>query len=306
MKSDHPISKITLGTVQLGLDYGIANNEGKPDEEKAFRIIDTALSSGVNCLDTASAYGDSEKVIGKYFSLSQRKRTDISIVTKFKLGQIKSTEVESVMMKSVEQSLHNLNTDYLDILLMHDAKEFSAYDKELTRIFEKLLLNGTIKKAGASCYNFDEIKEMSKDEIYQAFQIPVNILDTSFTRGEGAQRLENKLVFARSVFLQGLFFMNPLHLKGNLKEIGMYISLMNGIASEMNISVAQLAMTYAKSLYYVNSLVIGADNPDQVIENAKLVDLNQFSQDVMDSIDNKLKGAPDWLFMPYLWDKQKD
>jgi aryl-alcohol dehydrogenase-like predicted oxidoreductase len=65
-------------------------------------------------------------------------------------------------------------------------------------------------------------------------------------------------------------------------------------------------MTYAKSLYYVNSLVIGADNPDQVIENAKLVDLNQFSQDVMDSIDNKLKGAPDWLFMPYLWDKQKD
>jgi aryl-alcohol dehydrogenase-like predicted oxidoreductase len=81
---------------------------------------------------------------------------------------------------------------------------------------------------------------------------------------------------------------------------------MNGIASEMNISVAQLAMTYAKSLYYVNSLVIGADNPAQVVENVVLLYSDPFSQDVLDSIDNQLKGAPDWLFMPYLWDKQKD
>jgi aryl-alcohol dehydrogenase-like predicted oxidoreductase len=74
----------------------------------------------------------------------------------------------------------------------------------------------------------------------------------------------------------------------------------------MNITVAQLAMTYAKSLNYIDSLVIGADNPDQVIENVKLIGIKKFSQDVVDSINNKLKGAPDWLFMPYLWDKQKD
>ena len=147
---------------------------------------------------------------------------------------------------------------------------------------------------------------MLEDEIFHAFQIPVNILDMRITNGEGARKLSNKLVFARSVFLQGLFFMDPLRLKGNLKEIGKYITTLNDIAAEMDISVAQLAATYAMSLQYIDSLAIGADNPGQVIENAKLVDSEPFSPDVLYSIEERLKGAPDWLFMPSLWDKQKE
>ncbi|MCE5345304.1 MAG: aldo/keto reductase [Bacteroidales bacterium] len=306
MRPEHTISKMTLGTVQLGLNYGIANNEGKPDEGKAFEIIDSALANGVNCLDTAAGYGDSEKVIGRYFYSGTKKRSDINIVTKFKLGQINASDVESVMMRSVEQSLKNLNTDYLDILLMHDAKEFSEFHKIVTRVFERLISDKTIKKAGASCYEFSEIKPMLENDMYKAFQIPVNILDLRITKGEGADRLINKLVFARSVFLQGLFFMNPAHLKGNLKEAGKYIIAINDIASEMNMTVTQLAVTYARSLPYIDSLVIGADNPFQVDENAKLVNSEPFTQDVLDTIDKKLKGAPEWLFMPFLWDRQKD
>jgi len=306
MEPVHPVSKMTLGTVQLGLAYGIANNAGKPDESKAFSIIDSALNAGVSCLDTASGYGDSEKVIGRYLIARKKERSELIIVSKFKLGEIRLSDVESVMMKSVEQSLKNLNTDYLDFLLIHDAKEFSAYGKNITKVYEKLLSRGTIKGAGASCYLFSEIEPLLENEIYHAFQIPVNILDLRITNGDGARKLSNKLVFARSVFLQGLFFMDPLRLKGNLKEIGKYITTLNNIASEMNISVAQLAVTYAMSLQYIDSLVIGADNPGQVVENAKLVNSEPFSQEVLDSIGGRLKGAPDWLFMPYLWDKQKD
>lgn len=306
MKFDHPISKMTLGTVQLGLDYGIANNEGKPDEEKAFSIIDSALATGVNCLDTAADYGDSEKVIGKYLTVCNKRRSELSIVTKFKLGKISSSDVEIVMMRSVEKSLINLNTDYLDILLMHDAKEFSTFGNKITKIYEKLLSEGTVKLAGASCYEYKDIELMVNGDMYLAFQIPVNILDMRIANGDGASRLKNKLVFARSVFLQGLFFMDPSQLKGNLKEIGKYIITINDIASEMNITVSQLAVTYAKSLHYIDSLVIGADNPGHVVENAKLVDSEPFPQDVLDSIAKRLKGVPSWLFMPYLWDKQKD
>lgn len=306
MKSDFTISKMTLGTVQLGLKYGIANNEGKPDERKAFEIIETAFSNGVNCLDTASAYGDSEKIIGKYFHSGKKKRSDITIVTKFKLGQINKPEAESAIMKSVEQSLKNLDTDYIDILLMHDAKEFSLFPKTVTRVFEKLLSDKTIKKAGASCYEFRDIEPMLESDIYQAFQIPANILDMRITKGEGARCLSSKLIFARSVFLQGLFFMDPANLKGNLKEACRYLIAIKDIASEMNISVSRLAVTYVRSLSYVDSLVIGADYPRQVEENAKLSDSDPFQQEVMDSIEKRIKGAPDWLFMPYLWDKQKD
>ena len=60
------VSKFTLGTVQLGLDYGMANAVGKPSEEQAFGILDAAFEAGVNSLDTAVAYGTSEEVIGHY------------------------------------------------------------------------------------------------------------------------------------------------------------------------------------------------------------------------------------------------
>ncbi len=304
MMYTNSVSKMTLGTVQLGLNYGIANNEGKPDHEKALKILDSALASGINCLDTAADYGDSEKIIGEYLH-SVNKRADIIIVTKFKLGNISLSEVERRMMGSVGNSLRNLRTDFLDILLLHDANDFSNYGKEITRITAKLLSDGTIKMAGASCYNFQDIEPMLGEEIYHAFQIPANLLDMRITRSQGAEKLLNKLIFARSVYLQGLFFLNPSTLKGNLKEMEPYLIKINELSEELSIPVDKLAVCYVNSLSYINSLVIGADNPEQVTINAGLLDFVPFDEKTINKIEEKLKGAPDWLFAPWLWDKQK-
>jgi len=304
MDCDISVSRMTLGTVQLGLNYGIANKEGKPDEEKALSIIDSALAAGVNCLDTAAAYGDSEKVIGNYFTTRGKRRSEILIASKFILGNINPSDVEITMMRSVENSLKNLNTDYLDILMMHDSKDFSRFGNRITKVYENLLERGIIKVAGASCYEFGDIEGMLANDILQTFQIPVNILDMRITKWGSAAKLRKKLVFGRSIFLQGLFFLDPLSLKGNLKKTAGYLTRLNEIALEMNISVAQLALSYVNSLGFVDSLVIGAENPEQVAENAKMIDSGLFSQDVMNSLNERLKGAPDWLFMPFKWDKQ--
>ena len=58
-------SRLVLGTVQFGLDYGIANVSGKPSFERVKAILTTAFDNGVTTLDTAAAYGDSEVVLGK-------------------------------------------------------------------------------------------------------------------------------------------------------------------------------------------------------------------------------------------------
>jgi len=63
----YDISKYTLGTVQLGMEYGIANKSGKPDMEKSFGIIQAAVDGGINSIDTALLYGDSEVVLGNFF-----------------------------------------------------------------------------------------------------------------------------------------------------------------------------------------------------------------------------------------------
>jgi aryl-alcohol dehydrogenase-like predicted oxidoreductase len=306
MNSFPEISKMTLGTVQLGLNYGIANNEGKPDEEKAFRILESAFSGGINCIDTAADYGNSEYVIGKYISASGIKRQEIIIVTKFKLGKCDGSGVESEMMKSFERSLKNLNTGYIDILLMHDAKEFMGRENEILKVYGRLLSEGVLKTAGASCYDFYEIEPMLSTDIFSAFQVPVNLLDMRITHTRAAGMLRNSIIFARSVFLQGLFFLDPSKLKGNLKEAGKYITAISDIAASMNISVSQLAVRYVKSLSYVDSLVIGADNPLQVTENAGLVEEPVLSSGQIEEIEKKLEGAPDWLFKPFLWDKQKE
>jgi len=300
------ISKMTLGTVQLGLDYGIANDEGKPDEKKAFRILESAFSCGINCIDTAADYGDSESVIGKYLSKSGIRRQDIIIVTKFKLGKCEPSGIASAILRSFERSLKNLNTGYIDILLMHDAKEFKGKEKEILKVYDRLLSEGVLKAAGASCYEFHEIEPMLSIDTFRAFQVPANLLDMRFTNNKSAGILRNRIVFARSVFLQGLFFLDPAKLRGNLKEAGKYITSINRLAASMDISVSQLAVRYVRSLSYVDSLVIGADNPLQVTENAMLAEEPAFSNEQIEKIDEELTGAPDWLLKPFLWDRQKE
>lgn len=301
MKPDSGISPLTLGTAQIGLNYGIANMSGKPDEETAFRILETALGNGVNCIDTAAAYGDSEKIIGKFFRTKRKKDPGIKIVTKFRIGPGKSSAAESLIMHSVEESLFNLDTRYIDILLLHNAKEYPAFAGEISLTLEKLMVEGIIRSAGASCYELKEIEPLLDNEIFSAFQIPVNLLDYPFYNNEIMSRLADKLIFARSIFLQGLFFMDPTQLEGNLSAAAPYLKRINALAGAMDLTIQELAVKYVRSLDPVDSLVIGAETPLQAEQNAELIRSGRFDPDIAASIRETLCGAPVWITKPNLW-----
>lgn len=298
------LSRMTLGTVQLGLNYGIANTEGKPDIEKAYSILDKAIEKGVTCLDTAPGYGDSEKVIGSWMKDKKVDRDSLFISTKFKLGDIKNYDVEYDLIGSVERSLVALGTDYVDYLLMHDASEYEKYGPKIDSAVAKLIKQGCVKAAGASGYDYGGIRDIVEKDMYTAFQIPVNMLDQRLTDDE-KEKLKSKTVFARSVYLQGLFFMEPDDLNGNLKEIGFFINKIRSMAEEYDFSIARLAMGYVNSLNYIDSLVVGADNPTHVEDNAGLINAPRFAGDMLHKICTGLNGAPEWLFYPWLWDKKE-
>ncbi|NCC93899.1 MAG: hypothetical protein EOM10_11550, partial [Opitutae bacterium] len=63
--ADYHLSRLMLGTVQFGLSYGIANRQGRPSYAVVRDILACAFEGGVNCLDTAAAYGESEELIGR-------------------------------------------------------------------------------------------------------------------------------------------------------------------------------------------------------------------------------------------------
>lgn len=64
------LSRFMLGTVQLGMEYGLGSDRAKPSSEKAFAMLDQAAALGINAFDTANNYGDAECILGQW----QKKR----------------------------------------------------------------------------------------------------------------------------------------------------------------------------------------------------------------------------------------
>src|SRR5262245_35344643 len=102
------VSEISLGTVELGMAYGI--EASKPSEREAAALLHEALDLGINLLDTARAYGDAEAIIGR--NLAERRR-EFVLLSKVATGRRDSVQ------SMVEQSLRELRTDRIDIMLVH-------------------------------------------------------------------------------------------------------------------------------------------------------------------------------------------
>ncbi|MFO7636113.1 MAG: aldo/keto reductase [Clostridia bacterium] len=299
-------SKMTLGTVQLGLDYGITNREGKPSREKSFAILSAAWENGIRSLDTAFLYGDSETIIGEYFSAFPHARNHFSVTTKFKLGQVETNKVQDTVRRSLETSLERLGLDRLDTLLMHDAREYMVHGTTLDRVFEDLLREKTIARAGASAYRYEEIEPMLANPLYGDFQLPMSVMDQRiFGNASRIRALSGKRIHVRSIYLQGLFFMDPGRLEGNLRQAAPYLEIIRETARGLGMPVSEFAIRYMSHKPFIHSLVIGCDNPDQVRENAAFMSGLPLEGEGVRHMERKLKDVPEWLFYPMLWDPQQ-
>lgn len=278
------LTAMTLGTVQLGMNYGIANNDGKPDEAKSFSILRSALENGVNSLDTARAYGDSEQVIGRFLKTWEGEIPFITTkIHKFQ-GQTEK-ELEAFAVESLESSLENLGVPSVDAVMLHAAGDIFTHGQKAVDILERLIKRGYTKQIGVSVYNTEEIDEMLKYDALTVTQVPMSIFDQRLIASGAIDRLEKHgvTVFVRSVFLQGLFFLDPDKITDPilLEHAVPKIRLLRKIADAEGISVAQLAIAFMRDCAGVSSLVLGADTPEQVKSNIAYFDAPTLSEGVM-------------------------
>ena len=148
------LSQITLGTVQLGMNYGIANHDGQPSREKSFDMLRCAMDNGITSLDTARAYGNSEDVIGDFLKSNQREDTPY-ITSKLKIGlppEASGKEVEAAMYDSVETSLSKLGIKKLDCLMLHTASDMTAYGEIVPQTLEAMVNKDYASMVGVSVY----------------------------------------------------------------------------------------------------------------------------------------------------------
>lgn len=300
------ISKLSLGTAQLGYNYGIANTIGKPGLEQSLDILKTAVNAGINCFDTALSYGDSEEVIGSFISTKINRDTPI-IITKLKpLGFNNKTnpvEIYNEVKNNVLTSMQRLKIKRIPFYLLHKASNMVENDGLIVHSLAQLKDEELIEKIGVSVYSPEEVEKAIDIGEFDAIQIPINIFDHRLIRTGLLNNLKqhNFIVFARSVFLQGLFFLNSTDLPNNLKLASTPIEILRKISEEYKIGVDELAFTFVRDLPGISSAVIGAETSAQVQRNCSLVDYPKLSKELTREIFESFSDLPVKILNPALW-----
>ncbi len=267
------LSLFSLGTVQLGMNYGVNNTLGKPSREQSFGILDAARELGVNALDTAVGYGDSEQVIGEWLKgVPPRERP--LIVTKVDQMDFSSkAALRASVRGSLEVSRKNLGLDRIPLLMIHNFEHYAQDPREVCRVFEELRAEGEIERWGISAYSRHDYR-MLADSSADAVQVPQNIFDWGQITSGGWDALarSGKIIFVRSVFLQGLVFKEPGKLQPQMAFAAPVLERFRALCGEFSMEPAVLAMSFVLSLPGVSSLVLGCERREQVESNATLIE----------------------------------
>ena len=309
-KKGYRFSKLSLGTVQLGMPYGISNVDGKPPEAIARNILDVAMDSGITTFDTSESYGSAEDVIGKY--ITTHGHTLPTVVTKFKLGinsNYSTTLVREEIYQSVESSLRRLNLKKIPVYLFHKdpRQEMQNLIQPLSIVLGELKDKGLIDIGGISAYGPEDVDFVLDHDIFEAVQIPLNIFDQRLVNNGRLAQLgtKNKIVFARSIFLQGLFFMSTAELPKTLHSAKPYLDRLRQIANESSLTVPQLCFSFVKELSPVTSIVFGAVSPEQVRENVAWSEAPVLHPNIVTSIREAFEDVPDFIITPGRWMTQE-
>ncbi len=256
-------SKIILGTVQFGLEYGINNHSGKPDENTVDAILDLAHENGINLLDTAEAYGNSQELIGRYHHKTGRR---FEVITKFAGGR---TDLPASLKNRVELDLAALETDSLFGYMFHSYKDFETHYKKYQQEILDLKSKGLIKKFGVSIYTNAEFSALLNTNEVDFIQLPFNLLDNDFQRGEliRAAKQRGIEIHTRSVFLQGLFFKQKDKVPAALTSLLPYLGELNQLSEEYDTDLHDMALNYAMAQQSIDHVLIGVDTAEQLKKN---------------------------------------
>lgn len=284
------VEKIILGTVQMGLPYGI-QGAGALDLDQSKKIFKKAYTAGVRFLDTAEVYGKAHQVIGNFHSSTKMK---FEIITK--LPNVLDRDIGF----KVDQYLQELKVEKIETLMFHS---FDAYEKnsKVLKELKNLKKFGLINKIGVSIYTNEQLEKVIENEMIDLIQLPFNLLDNYSLRGELLKRAKKcgKIVHTRSAFLQGLFFMDVDSENRVIRKLRPQLQLLKRIAEKEGRDMASLALNYALQQESIDNVLIGVDSIDQLEKNLSIIG-DPLPENSLEEI-NKIIIRDQNLLNPSLW-----
>lgn len=253
--------KIIIGTVQFGLNYGVNNQNGIPNDKELEEIFDLAKKSSIDSLDTAPAYGNVQQRIGK---LSQN---HFNIVTKF--PKINSFDE---LAESFNNTLKALNSEKVYGFIAHDAVTLIENPKYWNMLLA-LKQEEKVQKIGYSLYNPHQLNQLLEiGLIPDLIQIPYNILNRSFEKSFEILKEIGTEIHVRSVFLQGLFFMNPNSLPKKLESFSSVLKELDNISQKLGTNIGSLALNFVAQNPNIDAVVLGVESTKQLQNNLRMLE----------------------------------
>ena len=259
------MSKIALGTVQFGIDYGINSENGQVRPEEVRSILNYAYSQNIDLLDTAPAYGSSEKVLG------EANVQNFKVVTKtrhFDNAEISNDDID-LLKKDFSCSLVDLRQESFYGVLVHDANDLlKPGSKKLFDQLESLKQAEKIKKIGVSIYDNKQLQSILENFDIDIVQLPFNILDKRLIDSGMLVKLQNRgiEVHARSVFLQGLLLMSNQDRPRKFHRWNALWKTWHEWLNDNQITALEAAIRHAVSMPEISKVLVGVDTKDQLKE----------------------------------------
>ncbi len=255
------MNRLALGTVQFGLDYGIANQTGRPDNEEAGRILKVAKEAGINMLDTAIAYGESEQVLRK---LGTR---DFRIVTKPPSLPPDTTDIQTWIDEQIQVSMDRLGVQSVYGVLLHGSQDLLSHSgRQLATALNRLKTDGKTKKIGVSIYGPEDLERVTEVLNVDLIQAPLNLLDRRLEMSGWLKRLHETGVeiHARSAFLQGLLLMPRHEIPAKFERWSKIWDAWHHHLAESEITATANCLSYPLSLPEIDHVVVGVDSVKQL------------------------------------------
>jgi aryl-alcohol dehydrogenase-like predicted oxidoreductase len=297
------VSEIAFGGVEIGMPYGIGvqSHANMLTEKGAIQLLHAALDAGINFIDTARQYGDSETIIGKAFA---GKRAEVVIATKCKhLRHADKTipaDLGTIIKGSLTESLTALQTDYADLYMLHDSDPGIVKHPDVIDTFAALKKAGSIRASGVSTYTPAETKAAIESGHWDVVQVPFNLLDQ---RQEALFTLAQEKgigIVIRSVLLKGLLSTRGRGLHPALQPVEQRIERFGEMAQALQMPLPTLATRFALSFKEVSSILVGLDKMEYLEQSLAAANGHYLTQQQMQQATALAYPEPDFLNL-YQW-----
>ena len=255
------MNRIVLGGAQLGLPYGILNGGETLSREEVARILDTAFGHGIDSIDTAIAYGQSESIIG------ETAQNRFKVISKLPPIPSSVSNVSEWVHAQVDASLSRLKCTSLDALLLHRPQDLTGiHGAELYDAISSLKIEKIIHRFGVSIYEPDELADIIGKFDIDIVQAPFNVFDRRILGVIDQLAALNIELHVRSVFLQGVLIAGPAGRPQRFEPWSEHFALFDEWVHSTGMSAMSCCLGFALQQPGIAKLVIGTTSAKSLAE----------------------------------------